>query len=89
MRPSASPRTRITASPVCSRSVEANRSSWSVSSSRVPPSTGRVGRVETVRLTQATASAKESRSVVNFTVSTSTGYPQVLVLVGWENNNIE
>src|SRR6266540_849761 len=66
--PSVSPRTSMTASPVCSRSVDASRKRCPVSSRRVPPSTGRVGRVETVRLTQATASAKLSRSVVNFTI---------------------
>jgi hypothetical protein len=39
-----------------------------------------VGLVETVRLTQATASAKLSRSVVNFKAVDLPTYPQVLVL---------
>ena len=71
----------MTASPVCSRSVEASRSRFPSSSTRVPPSTGRVGLVETVRLTQATASAKLSRSVVNFKAVDLPTFPQGLGVV--------
>jgi hypothetical protein len=51
----------------------------------VPPSTGRVGLVETVRLTQATASAKLSRSVVNFKAVDLPSFPQGLGVVGLKN----